>query len=142
MIKVYATKMAFYGNRRQYPVGHPKCEPFSVDKVDGTWMIPVKSKEVQVEDIKAPEEIHVVDEPSEDGEKSPSDQTDATNISDEEIKAPEEIQVTEGVLKRLKKDDLIAKATELGLSENINLCELTNPQIINLIMESQEAPNG
>lgn len=159
MIKVEATKLGFYGNRRRYPKGHPKFETFSVKEVDGSWMKPVATKEVNPDESNEenPEETESskVVEPNQGGEQSPPQQTDSVGQDGEgsqqeldQNDTPEEDEksaekLSESQLRKLKKDDLIAKASELGLSENINLVEFTNAQLIDLILEAyeQESPN-
>lgn len=161
-MQVKATKVGFYENRRRY-IG----DTFTLanDKAfSSSWMKKLDTfKEVNADESKEKDskkaESPTVVEPKEAGEESPAEQAKengaiddvGTNSSDkvsekegnksdyESNKSSGEVEkISENALKKLKKDDLITKAIELGLSNNIDLTQLTNVQIVNLILESYE----
>jgi|6_EtaG_2_1085325.scaffolds.fasta_scaffold02539_9 hypothetical protein len=156
MIKVQATKLGFYGNRRRR-IG----DTFKIANEQAfskTWMNRLdEKKDVLIDAPKdedtTKEETLTVAKPEDGGDCSPPEQTTENNNKENdsegdqdsrqpeiEIKSSDKFeQLSENKLKNLNRDDLIAKAVEIGLSENIDLTQLKKADIAHLIIETYNA---
>lgn len=138
MIEVQATKLGFYGNRRRRA-----GDVFTIADEEAfakSWMKRLEAKKEESKDESSDTsntQDSTVVEPS-GGEQSPPDQqpNETGNTDSDEEETID--QLSKRKLNQMNKDDLIGEATKLGLSENVDLTQLTNKQIVELILEAYE----
>tara|TARA_R100000656_G_C3931733_1_gene124962 strand:+ start:485 stop:934 length:450 start_codon:yes stop_codon:yes gene_type:complete len=141
MIEVQATKLGFYGNRRRRA-----GDVFTIADEEAfakSWMTRLEAKKEESKDessdMSTTQDSTVV-EPN-GGEKSPPGQgqqpNETGNIDSDEREKIDQ-QLSKRKLNQMNKDDLIGEALKLGLDKNIDLIELTNKQIVELILEAYE----